>query len=131
MSYCHLTHWKRPWCWKRLRAGGEEGNRGCDGWIVSPTQWTRVWANSGRYWRTGKMAIQQAIGSQRVRHNLATEQCAFHFWYCLSLPQTANPSQISEIVGSQTALVVKIFLSHKINHSSVQKPWLSERPFLC
>ena len=22
------THWKRPWCWERLRAGGEGGNRG-------------------------------------------------------------------------------------------------------
>ena len=42
------THWKRPWCWKRLRAGGEEGNRGWDGWMTSLTQWTWVWANSGR-----------------------------------------------------------------------------------
>ena len=25
------THWKRPWCWERLRAGGERGNRGWDG----------------------------------------------------------------------------------------------------
>ena len=22
-----LTHWKRSWCWERLRAGGEGGNR--------------------------------------------------------------------------------------------------------
>ena len=32
-----LTHWKRPWCWERLRAG-EEGNRGWDGWIASLIQ---------------------------------------------------------------------------------------------
>ena len=25
------THWKIPWCWERLRAGGEEGDRGWDG----------------------------------------------------------------------------------------------------
>ena len=42
------THWKRPWCWERLRAGGEEGNRGWDGWMASLTQWTWVWTNSGR-----------------------------------------------------------------------------------
>ena len=41
------THWKRPWCWRRLRAGGE-GNRQWDGWMASSTQWTWVWANSGR-----------------------------------------------------------------------------------
>ena len=43
-----LTHWKRPWCWERFRAGGEEGDRKWDGWIASPTQWTWVWTNSGK-----------------------------------------------------------------------------------
>ena len=38
-----LTHWKRPWCWERLRTG-EGGDRGWDGWMASPTQWTWVWA---------------------------------------------------------------------------------------
>ena len=31
------THWKRPWCWERLKAGREGGNRGWDGWMTSPT----------------------------------------------------------------------------------------------
>ena len=44
-----LTHWKRPWCWERLRAGGDGGDRGWDGWMASSTQWTCVWANAGRY----------------------------------------------------------------------------------
>ena len=43
-----LTHRKRPWCWERLRARGEGGDRGWNGWMVSPTQWTWVWASSGR-----------------------------------------------------------------------------------
>ena len=41
-----LTHWKRPWCWERLRAGGEGDDRGWDCWMASPTQWTWVWVNS-------------------------------------------------------------------------------------
>ena len=41
-----LTHWKRPWCWERLKAEGEGDNRGWDGWMASPTQWTWVWVNS-------------------------------------------------------------------------------------
>ena len=28
-----------PWCWERLKARGEEDNRGWDGWMASPTQW--------------------------------------------------------------------------------------------
>ena len=35
-----LTHLRRPWCWERLSGGGEGDNRGWDGWMVSPTQWT-------------------------------------------------------------------------------------------
>ena len=41
-------HCKRPSCWEKLRAGGEGGNRGWDGWMTSSTQWTCIWANSGR-----------------------------------------------------------------------------------
>ena len=48
-TWCEeLTHWERPWCWERLRAGGEEGNRGWDGWMASPTQWRWLWAHSER-----------------------------------------------------------------------------------
>ena len=35
-----LTHWKRLWCWDGLRAGEEGDDRGWDGWMASPTQWT-------------------------------------------------------------------------------------------
>ena len=42
-----LTHWKRPWCWEKLNAGGEGDDRGWDGWMSSLTQWTWVWINSG------------------------------------------------------------------------------------
>ena len=49
-----LTHWKKPWCWERLKAGREGDDRGRDGWMASLTQWTWVWANSRRWWRTGE-----------------------------------------------------------------------------
>ena len=52
-----LTHWKRPWCWEGLGAGGEGDDRGQDGWMASPTWWTWVWASSGRWWRTGKAGV--------------------------------------------------------------------------
>ena len=68
-----LTHWKRPWCWERLRARGEGADRGSDGWMILLTQWTWVWANSGRQWRTGKPGMLQSTGSQRVGCGLATE----------------------------------------------------------
>ena len=67
------TDWKRPWFCERLKAGGEGGNREWDGWMASPTQWAWVWANSGKWW-TGKPGMLQFMGSQRVGHDLATEQ---------------------------------------------------------
>ena len=48
-----LTHWRRPWCWERLEAGGEGDGRGWGSWIAW-ARWTCVWANPGRQWRTGK-----------------------------------------------------------------------------
>ena len=38
------------------------------------TQWTWVWANSRRWWKTGKPGVVQSVGSQRVRHDWETEQ---------------------------------------------------------
>ena len=42
------TKCQRPWCWEGLRAGGEGGSRGWDGWMASSAPWTWVWASSGR-----------------------------------------------------------------------------------
>ena len=68
-----LSHWKRPWCWERLRAGGEGDDRGWDGWMASPTQWTWVWVDSGSWWWTGSPGVLWFMGSQRVGHNWVTE----------------------------------------------------------
>ena len=73
-TWCEeLTHWKRPWCWERLTAGGEGDDRGWDGWMSSPTGWTWVWVSSWSWWWTGKPGVLQSTGSQRVRHDWATE----------------------------------------------------------
>ena len=64
------THWKRPWCWERLKAKGERGHRGWDGWMASLILWTWVWANYRGWWRTGKPRVLQSMGSQRVRYKL-------------------------------------------------------------
>ena len=68
-----LTRWKRLWCWEGLGAGGEGDDRGWGGWMASPTQQTWVWVDSGNWWWTGRPGVLQFMGSQRVRHNLATE----------------------------------------------------------
>ena len=72
-SWEELTHWKRPWCWEGLGAGGEGDNRGWDGWMASPTRWTWVWVNSGSWWWTGRPGVLWFMGLQRVRHDWATE----------------------------------------------------------
>ena len=56
----------KDWCWEGLGAGGEGDNRGWDGWMVSPTQWTWVWVNSGSWWCIGRPGVVQFMGSQRV-----------------------------------------------------------------
>ena len=88
-----LNYWKRLWCWEGLGAGGEGDNRGWDGWMASLTRWTWVSVISGSWWWTGRPGVLQFMGSQRVRHDWATDliwsdaNCSFNFlrnlhWMC-------------------------------------------------
>jgi len=65
---------------------GDEDNSGQDGWMASPTQWT--WANSRRWWRTGKPGMLPFMGLKRVGHDWVTEQQLFlqmYVWAEISL----------------------------------------------
>ena len=85
-----LTHLKRPWCWERLKVGGEGHDRGWDGWMASPTQWTWVWLSSRSWWWTRMPGVLQSMGSQRVVHDWATELN----WNvtCFNLPKIIPPT---------------------------------------
>ena len=62
-TWCKVpTLWERPWCWQRWKVGGEECGRGWDGWMASPTQWTWVWANSGR-----RCAVVHGVAMSRTQ----------------------------------------------------------------
>jgi len=63
-TWCEeLTDWRRPWCWERLKVGREGVDRGWDGWMASPTEWTWIWASSGTWWWTGKPGMLQSVAS--------------------------------------------------------------------
>ena len=93
-TWCEeLTHLKRPWCWERVRAGGEGDDRGWDGWMASPTQWTWVWVNSTSWWWTGRPGVLGSMGLQRVGHNWAAElnwSDSLSFQLCFSHPFSLN-----------------------------------------
>ena len=73
-TWCEeLTHLKRPWCWERLRAGGKGDDRGCDGWMVSLTQWRWVWVDPRSWWWTERPGVLWFMGLQRVRHGWVPE----------------------------------------------------------
>ena len=91
-TWCEeLTHWKRPWCWERLKAGEEGDNRGWDGWMASLTQWAWVCINSRSWWWTGRPGVLQFMGSQRVGQDWETElnwtesRLWFFQWSCMDV----------------------------------------------
>ena len=63
---------KNPWCWERLKAGGERDDRGWDGWMASTTQWTWIRASSGSWWWTVKPGDAAAYAVTRVWHDWRT-----------------------------------------------------------
>ena len=69
----------------KIEGRRRRGNRGWDGWMASPTQWTWVWVDSVSCCWTGKPGLLQSMGSQRIGHNRATElnqtvSCVSHCW---------------------------------------------------
>ena len=97
-----LTHWKRPWCWEALGAGGEGDDRGWDGWMASPTRWAWVWVNSGSWWWTGRPGVLWFMGSQRVGHDWATE---LNWTDVLNACVSPQPPTSSSYVEGLTACV--------------------------
>ena len=63
----------RLWCWERLRAEGEGDDRGWDGWMASPTQWTWVWVDYRSWWWTGRPGVLWSMDPQWAAHNRVTE----------------------------------------------------------
>ena len=58
----------------KFEGGRKRGHQRIDGWMASLMQWTWTWANFRRWWGTGRPAMLQSVGLQRVGHDLATEQ---------------------------------------------------------
>ena len=119
---------KRHWCWERLKAGGEGDERGWDDWMASLTQWTWVWANSGRQWRTRKPSVLQSMGLQRVGHDLVTQQPTPHYWGFPGGSMVKNLPSVQETqvrsLGQEYPLEKEMTI-----HSSIlawKTPWTEE-----
>ena len=130
--HAELTHWKRPWCWEGLGAGGEGDDRGWDGWMASLTGWTWVWVNSGSWWWTGRPGMLWFMGSKRVGHDWATElnwisACIAFLGLHNKVPQTRWLKQQQKYIFSQ-------FWNLKVQDQNVSglisfwglSPWLED-----
>ena len=80
-SFGHLM-WRADSLEKTLMLGKIDGRRRrgrqrlrwFDDLMTPLTQWTWIWANSRRWWRTGNPGVLQSVGSQRVGQDWGTEQ---------------------------------------------------------
>ena len=73
-------------------------DRGWDGWMASLTWWAWVWANSRRWWWTGRPGVLRFMGSQRVGHDWVTElnwtEGYNEKWSCATKKRTLNRTQL-------------------------------------
>ena len=123
-----LTHLKRPWCWERLKAGGEGDDRGWDGWVVPLTQWTWVWASSGSWWWTGKSGILQSMGSQKVGHDWATVLNWTDRYFVFHLRSHAAGKPSCSWVDMQNMCVyIYIYIYIYVQYNTSNLPILIER----
>ena len=99
-----------------MGAGGEGDKRGWDGWMASLTRWTWVWMNSGSWWWTGRPGVMRFMGSQRVRHDWATDLIWSDAW---NIP-------LITLIFLKRSLVFPILLFSSISlQCSLRKSFLS------
>ena len=98
------------------------------GWMASLTQWTWVWASSGRWWKTGKPGVLQSMALQRVKHDWVNEhqqhKPEIGMWFLREL-QTYWPlhgywMQVKKNVGDRCWMLVSDREWIRIIH---QRPW--------
>ena len=132
------THWKRPWCWERLRVGGEGDDRGWDGWMASLTQWTWIWVSSGSWWWTRKPDVLQTMWSQRVRNDWVTELNWTEKPICRSKSNSYNWTWNNALVqnwGRSTSrlyiVTLLILLTCRVLHAKCQAGWITSWNQVC
>ena len=109
-----LTHRKRPWCWERLKVGGEGDDRGWDGWVSSLTQWIWVWGSSRSWWWTGNPGVLQSMESQRVGHDWVTK---------LNQLKPLNQTRSSLFNESNQKCVGLFLVDVSDNHKNLRSPF--------
>ena len=100
-SWCkELTHWKRPWCWERLKAGGEGDDRGWHGWMASQTWWTRVLASfRSSWWTDSPWGLKESDRTERLNWTELNSSLGEDrtIYICIELHvETKIPSQVED-----------------------------------
>ena len=99
---------------------------GWDDWMVSWTQWTWVWASS-RSCRTRKPGVLKFMGSQRVRHNLATEQpppTTVYLLWAGSVYWTNHLRNGTLASGSESEFALKRETGSSSKHADLDHSWM-------
>ena len=92
------------WCWERLKAKGEGGNRGWEGWMASLTQWTWNWTNSRRYWRTGKPGMLHGVAKSWTQLSDWTTATTKPLFTCVPTPHQGKlgPREVKWLAWGHT-----------------------------
>ena len=133
-----LTHWKRPWCWERLKEGGEVDDRGWDGWMAWRTQWTWVWVNSRVGNRYGALACCHPLGHKESDINgrlnwtdifLNLNLCKLRYFFKINFQMQncwdSGMNQIFMLVPSPGMPFTNISTCWNLNHKSLSVSYVA------
>ena len=134
VTWCkELTHLKRPWCWERLRTGGEGGDKGWDIWMASQTQWTWVCAKVGSWCWTGSPSVLWFMGLQKVGNDWGTElnwTDRNNSRHCLVNPDSILLNQKARLVTYELLGVIFVVIGERLTTVVFQvRSWIANLSF--
>ena len=131
--YEEPTYWKRAWCWKRLRAGGEGGNRGWEGWMASLTQWTwvlsKLWemVKNREAWRA---AVHGAPESQTRFSDRTTTNWQNSPWITIIPRHFMGEVFLISVIAETDNYILKILKTYVIASTNSYMTWLIDLTWL-